>query len=145
MNSLLERIGGATGPDRTLDTEIGRLTGWCFHDNTRDGGCQSDTGFTCLDCGADSWGNVGPTKQKWGGRVPAYTASIDAALTVRDALLSDREVVVFDDKENGCWWAQIGDDNWDEAMDKTSARGASGALALLGVILQAYVIQKADR
>lgn len=85
MSTLLEmseRVDAAAGPDHELDKAIAVATGWCLHprDRQRDDSAQSDTGFTCLDCGADSWGNTGPTGQKRSAAIPAYTASLERAM-----------------------------------------------------------------
>ena len=84
MTDLIERLSALDGPDREVDTEIALLGGWCLHptDRQRDDSAQSDRGYTCLDCGADSWGNTGPTGQRRGALLPHFTSSIDAALTL---------------------------------------------------------------
>lgn len=60
--------------------------------------------------------------------------TLESALAFRDELFPDREIAVWDDKENGCWWASLGDDHWDEAMDKITERGDSAASAVLAVL-----------
>lgn len=80
---LIAALEKATGPCRELDAAIFYdLLGHCRHANKVRSGAQSDTGFDCPDCGADSWGNTGPTGQRLHHTVPAYSASIDAALTL---------------------------------------------------------------
>lgn len=81
---LAERVEALSGPDREVDKLIAVENGWCLHpsDRQRDDSAQSDTCYTCLDCGADSWGNTGPTGQKRSAPLPAYTASLDAAMTL---------------------------------------------------------------
>jgi hypothetical protein len=80
---LAERIQAAEGADRSIDKAIYYdCLGYCQHTNTKRSGAQSDTGFDCLDCGADSWGNLGSKGQRLHDAVPAYTASIDAALSL---------------------------------------------------------------
>lgn len=81
---LAERVEALRGPDWEVDKLIAVLNGWCLHPSNRqrDDSAQSDTGYTCLDCGADSWGNTGPTGQKRSASLPAYTASLDAAMTL---------------------------------------------------------------
>lgn len=82
-DDVIAALGKATGPDRELDAAIFYdLLGHCRHANKVRSGAQSDTGFDCPDCGADSWGNTGPTGQRLHHTVPAYSASIDAALTL---------------------------------------------------------------
>lgn len=78
---LAARIERAEGPDRALDAEIYYdVLGFCRHANKVRSGAQSDTGFDCVDCGADSWGNLGKHGQKLHDARPAYTASMDAAM-----------------------------------------------------------------
>lgn len=81
---LADRVEALSGPDREVDKLIAVVNGWCLHPSNRqrDDSAQSDTGYTCLDCGADSWGNTGPTGQKRSASLPAYTASLDAAMTL---------------------------------------------------------------
>jgi hypothetical protein len=122
MDELILRLEGASGPDSTLDHDILMALGARYE----------------LD-----WGH----EYYWpdGSRFYAHelTKSVDHAIALRDHLLPDREIVVFDDKENCCWWAQIGNDHWDEAMGKLSAKGANGAVAASAAILRAYVIANA--
>lgn len=83
LNELADRVEGLSGPDREVDRIIYRdVLGFCLHANTVRSGAQSDTGFDCVDCGADSWGNKGKHGQKLRDAAPAYTASIDAAMTL---------------------------------------------------------------
>ncbi len=88
LSELIERIEAASGPDREIDHAIYHdLLGFCRHLNKKRTGAQSDTGFDCLDCGADSWGNKSreggyPAGQGLHDSAPRYTASIDAAMTL---------------------------------------------------------------
>lgn len=88
IQRLVERIEGASGPDREIDALIYHdLLGFCRHARKVKTGAQSDTGFDCLDCGADSWGNKSrkggyPAGQGLHDSAPRYTASIDAAMTL---------------------------------------------------------------
>ena len=70
---LIEKLERADGPSRELDEAIYELMGGCNHKRTKYYAVQSDTGFTCLDCGKDTYG------AKY---APSYTASIDAAMTL---------------------------------------------------------------
>lgn len=81
---LITRLESADGPSRELDAAIATLLGICLHPNTIYTGAQSDTGFSCADCGADSWGNRSKDghNRRLHDQVPTYTASIDAALTL---------------------------------------------------------------
>lgn len=88
LSSLIERIEKSEGADREIDALIYHdLLGFCRHARKVRTGAQSDTGFDCLDCGADSWGNKSrnggyPAGQGLHDSAPRYTASIDAAMTL---------------------------------------------------------------
>ena len=82
LEALAARCEAATGPDRELDAEIGALFGLCPHKKTTYERCQGDSGYTCDACGADSWGNRSKTGQGLRDPMPAYTASLDAAMTL---------------------------------------------------------------
>ncbi|MCX7585065.1 hypothetical protein [Phenylobacterium sp. 58.2.17] len=95
-SELIGRLEAASEGSRELDMAIAvHVEGWCLHpaDRQRDDSAQSDTGWTCLDCGADSWGNTGPTGQKRHASAPAYTTSLDAI------------VELIERKLPGCGWA----------------------------------------
>ena len=70
--------------EKPLNDAIARVVGMCLHPNTTWSAYQSDTGFTCDDCGADSWGNRSKdgSNRRLHDPVPAYTSSLDAALTL---------------------------------------------------------------
>lgn len=75
------RVEQATGPDRILDAMLeADIAGRCLHGSWHSEGPDGDRGRVCDDCGADSWGNLGKFGQRLNGPVPAFTASIDAAL-----------------------------------------------------------------
>lgn len=75
--ALVARVeAGETG--RELDRAVYASQGFCLHPNTIRSGAQSDTGFDCVDCGANSWGRVGPKGERLRANIPAYTTSIDA-------------------------------------------------------------------
>ncbi len=86
LSDLLARVEKATGRDDKLDADLAvQLRGWCLHEKTEYSGAQSDTGFTCVACGADSWGNKsrnGLNQTLYCMPPPAYTASLDAALAL---------------------------------------------------------------
>lgn len=90
MSGLIERIEAAGGPCRAIDATIYHdLLGFCRHANKERTGAQSDTGFDCTDCGADSWGNKSrkggyPVGQGLHDSAPRYTSSLDAVLTLID-------------------------------------------------------------
>lgn len=70
---LASRVEGLTGPDRELEEVVYAALGNCNHKRTQRYVCQSDSGFTCLDCGKDTYG---------ADRAPRYTASLDAAMSL---------------------------------------------------------------
>lgn len=88
LSGLIERVEAGVGPDRSIDAAIYHdLLGFCRHANQERTGAQSDTGFDCMDCGADSWGNKSrkggyPAGQGLHDSAPRYTASLDAAMTL---------------------------------------------------------------
>lgn len=75
--ALAERCEAATGADRELDKAVYAAIGNCNHERTKyyciEDGNDTDSGFTCLDCGADTYGAKSAR---------AYTASLDAAVTL---------------------------------------------------------------
>jgi hypothetical protein len=83
---LAHRCEQAAGPDRVLDDKIHGALGYCLHPHTERSGAQSDTGFTCTTCGADSWGNKGPRGERLYGSTQPYTSSLDEAITLYPAL-----------------------------------------------------------
>ena len=88
MRELLARVVAAKGPDRDLNVALAiEFTDWCRHEHTTRSGWQDDTGFTCDACGADSWGNKSASGQRLHDGCPAYTGSIDAAMTLMERVL----------------------------------------------------------
>jgi len=79
-----ERVEAAQGADRALDAEVARQQGMCLHPNTVRTGAQSDIGFDCVDCGADSWGNRSKDgfNRRLSDPVPNYTGSIDLVIAL---------------------------------------------------------------
>ena len=82
QRALIAKIEAATEPSRELDRCLAIEVGICLHDKLERSGAQSDTGFTCAHCGADTWGNVGKYGQKLSDRIPPFTSSIDAAMAL---------------------------------------------------------------
>lgn len=98
LADIIARLEKATGPDWGLDRDIAvSLIGWCLHPNKERSGAQSDTGFDCPDCKADSWGNTGPTGQRWSAQPPDCTASLDAAVALAARVLPGCSVTLGDD------------------------------------------------
>lgn len=131
---LLDALDAAAGPDIELDLAIAiSLTGWCEHKNLKDTGCQSDTGFTCRDCGADSWGNTGPTKQKLHAKLPAYTASLEAIFGLAEKLAPHGRLMVERD-HGGDGWAMV---QLTVNSMRSMAFGKTPAIALCAALLDA--------
>jgi len=136
MTDLAERIEAATGPDRELDKAIAVASGWCLHPSNRqrNDSAQSDTGYTCLDCGADSWGNTGPTGQKRHAPIPAYTGSIDAAMMLVPEGMRFAIMIVEDGRAAvKLWWP--GDDA--PNVPRLEPLFATPALALAAAAIRA--------
>lgn len=130
--AILERLDTATGPDREIDLALAlAFTGWCEHKNLEESGCQSDTGFDCPDCGADSWGNTGPTKQKLHDKVPSYTASLEAAVALAESLAPHGRIMTERD-HNGWNWAMV---RLTPNSCSVTAEAKSLPLALLSALL----------
>lgn len=74
---MAERVERASWADREIDKAIWAALGNCNHERTKyyciEDGNDTDSGFTCLDCGKDIYG---------ANMAPAFTASIDAAATL---------------------------------------------------------------
>lgn len=82
LGVLAERCEAASGPDAELDKIIWLTLGKCLHLSTSYEAVQGDSGHTCKNCGADSWGNLGKFGQKLHDSVPEYTASLDSAMSL---------------------------------------------------------------
>jgi len=78
--ALADRVENLDGPSREVDVLIGAIFGLCPHKTTTYERCQGDSGYTCDECGADSWGNRSKSGQRLDDKIPAYTASLDAAM-----------------------------------------------------------------
>ena len=110
LSELIARVEKATGPDPEIENEIERL-----------------------------FGDVPLIAHGLNIRWPHYTSSLDAVVALVEREFDDREWAVGPDKENGCTWARIGNDNWDEANDDILGKGPRNqpALALLLAFLRA--------
>lgn len=116
---LIAALEAATEPSRELDKAIHGFAGFCLHPRIEYSGAQSDTGFTCTTCGANSWGSTGARGERLHYAPPNYTASIDAALTLTPG---ERGFVLM-----GCA-AKVG---------REIAKGATPAIALCIAVLKA--------
>lgn len=84
MLALAARVEALDGADREMDCLVGALLGLCAHRKTSFERCQGDSGYTCDDCGADSWGNKSKSGQRLDDKMPRFTASMDAVLSLVD-------------------------------------------------------------
>jgi len=92
MKELIERLGKATGPDRTLEFYIAFAVRW-----RPDG--ESARSFAEHEAKHDyatAWIAHAPFRSRW--NIPHYTASIDAALTLVP------EGWMWDVASSGCAW-----------------------------------------
>ena len=134
--ALAERVEALAGPCRETDRAIWHdHFGHCRHANTVRSGAQSDTGFDCVDCGADSWGNKSKAPYPVGDRLndaaPAFTASLDAAMTLVPEGWATRLAV--EDRHSHSWgWTLRGGYGVD-----AHGRAATPALALTAAALRA--------
>lgn len=104
LEQLAQRCEAATGPDRELDRIIYYdVLGFCRHSNTERSGYQDDTGHDCLDCGADSWGNIGSKGQRLHDVVPSYTTSLDAAMSMWGDVMTKDNLTIIQDATIKCW------------------------------------------
>jgi hypothetical protein len=124
FEAMLMRIEAAEGPDRRLDLDVVSLL--------REGAVIEESrlsffrdGFEPMDC-------------VW----PRVTASIDAAISLVDEKLPDREWAAGDDRENGRCWALIDDDCWDEAMGRFEGFAKTAPLAILSALFHALIEQR---
>jgi hypothetical protein len=131
--ALAERCEAATGIDREIDKSIWVMLGKCLHSRTTYERVQGDSGHTCDDCGADSWGNLGKFGQRLHDGVPAYTASLDAAMT----LLTERmRLRGFGEGKSGVWVADIAERDYGRRCIAIGS-AVTPALALTAACLKA--------
>lgn len=145
LAQLKQRVNAASGPDREIDAALATgLVGWCLHPlgRQRDDSVQSDTGRTCLDCGADSWGNTGTTGQRLHDPVRPYTASLDAALALVERVLPGWLVDLTEhpDGEGGRYYStQL---YTPDILKSVSREHVTRPLALLSALLAALIAQQ---
>jgi hypothetical protein len=109
LKDLERRLSEAKGPDRELERDLYEaLTGKCTHREEKsyfiEDGNDYDSGFTCVKCGIDMYGERG----KW----PLYLHSVDAAIALAEAVLP------------GCVW-HVMTDYGDLNRGKIGPAGAS--------------------
>lgn len=81
LKALADRVEREE-PSRELDAAVDLALGFCPHINTTYEAVQGDSGRTCDDCGADSWGNRNAKGRRLHDPAPTYTTSLDAAVTL---------------------------------------------------------------
>lgn len=91
MKDLIERLERATGPDSELDEAIALVLGWTHQKMRGDA--------------KPYWRKPGVTEYYMRSIVPAYTASLDAALTLVP------EGWMWDVSSSGCAWIMRNDDS----------------------------------
>lgn len=81
LRGLIERLEKLEGPSTEANADILEATGGCAHRETEyyciEDGNDYDSGFTCKRCGVDTYGQ----------RTPAYTASLETAVTLLERVL----------------------------------------------------------
>lgn len=87
MTPLIKKLRDATGPDREIDLAVWEAVGRCAHRNCSVEYVQSDSDWTCDDCGADTNG--------LNNRVPSISFSLDAALALAGEVLPGREFAIY--------------------------------------------------
>lgn len=93
IQSLIERVEGASGPDRLLDAQI-----WCALLHPENKASTSRPGFVAITDDEPS---------RWGYKeVEHYTSSLEAALSLVERVLPGWRPA-FAQKENGDWIASI--------------------------------------
>lgn len=149
LSGLIERVEAGVGPDRSIDAAIYHdLLGFCRHANQERTGAQSDTGFDCMDCGADSWGNKSrkggyPAGQGLHDSAPRYTASLDAAMTlVPDGWLIAGLWERNTSLPNWRWKAELWSPDADANVSAIAKNSDTPAIALVAASLRALQSRK---
>lgn len=132
LTDLIARVEAGEGADRAIDKAVYEALGFCNHKRTKyycvEDGNDTDSGFTCLDCGKDTYGAK---------KAPTYTASLDAVM----ALAPEGSRFAVTDIRGG------DPETWDESASsgvvafkdrrQFFAEATSPARALLAAILRA--------
>lgn len=133
--ALADRVEAMDGPDRAVDAEIAQAIGMCLHPNQTRNGAQSDWGYDCDDCGANSWGSR--SRDGFNRRLsdpnPRFTSSLDAAMTLcPDGFCVWAMGQIPDDC---CFYAEL----WRDGSTKSEGeiRSSSLAQALVAACLRA--------
>ncbi len=134
LADLIARLEAATEPSRILDLSIRKVVGVCIPLRAL---CGHDDGNWCRIVG-DQIIEIGHARVSGMNStdfyLPRYTASIDAALSLVPSAV---EWSVNADLENGCYYAVVANDVWDEAFEDVSGRSVTPALALCIAALKA--------
>jgi hypothetical protein len=141
LSELIERVENASGPDRLIDGDIALAVGW-----------EGESRYT-----SQKWSNTFPgCREHWrydrepfdNWKVPRYTESIDAALTLLpDGYAIDRLsiwkgspsrcIVLGTHLKRGEYWHIHSDGMWE-------AEAATPALALVAACLKARLLDAAS-
>ncbi len=132
VDELFAKLSKASAADRELDADILEVTGGCAHRETEyyciEDGNDSDSGFTCKRCHKDTYGQ----------KVPAFTASIDAAIALLSSVLPGRGYTI---QSLGSYDATVWEHQPDVGFVSGDATyqvpGATPAIALCAAILKA--------
>ena len=138
LSSLISRVEKATGPSRDLDGDIEEATGGCAHRETEyyciEDGNDVDSGFTCKRCGIDLYGQ----------RAPAYTSSVDAAISLAERVLPGWTIASIGQDDRKGWHAELRKGHA-TAYSTVELSGAPiPALALVLATLRAIQSQKGE-
>lgn len=136
LTALLERVRAATGSDRRLDIDIGRLDTSGLHRNYR------------KDLPTDKILDALIYSEECDPPIivcPKYTASIDAALALVERVLPDREWVVRCDAEQGAFANLTQGKPYTHEWVSDRAYAATAPLAILAALLTALIAQAGDR
>lgn len=141
LAELIERVERAMGPDREIDRLIARLVGWHRVEprfsRSRKGGWIAPEDFMGVESsGAPRLDSLHGTTI-WPD-VPAYTASIDAALVLLERVLPGWTVANVGQDDTKRWWAELRE-GFQTSYSRVATSGplASPALALVLSTLKA--------
>ena len=141
LSELLKRVEAATGPDRELDAHLAVIAGlnMCF--------CDYEAGSYHGDCPPPGCGEpLGlhderhsyPVQWQDDERLPAYTASIDAALALVEKVLPGWRRQIFEDRSGG-WTARLVSPSSDVVSTDELKPPPTASLAILAALLRAKI------
>lgn len=126
LSELLERVRGATGPDRELDDDLLEIVGIGYYDYTRSN----------YEYRVDEPSKLDLTKA-WGH--PHPTASIDAALALTDRCLPDANCKGVEYDPSSGWSAYVSRNNVQNGHWLKEAYAPTAPLAILDALLSALI------